>query len=165
MHCVDLGESFPTHIFLQTLASIQPSLPASQPAENEPCKVCPLSAYGSLLLLHVLLSLLLQIPQVSLVSRKSKESRDIPGDADAPAAETLPQKNSREGSRTQENVSPRVPPRPTELTLGSEDAQSVVPKLESALAGGFTGLSIQMPGPGKRQRKFRSPKFPFSRTF
>ena len=24
MHCVDLGESFPTHIFLQTLASIQP---------------------------------------------------------------------------------------------------------------------------------------------
>ena len=24
MHCVDLGESFPTHIFLQNLASIQP---------------------------------------------------------------------------------------------------------------------------------------------
>ena len=25
MHCVDLGESFPIHIFLQTLASIQPT--------------------------------------------------------------------------------------------------------------------------------------------
>ena len=24
VHCVDLGESFPTHIFLQNLASIQP---------------------------------------------------------------------------------------------------------------------------------------------
>ena len=24
MHCVDLGESFPTHIYLQNLASIQP---------------------------------------------------------------------------------------------------------------------------------------------
>ena len=24
VHCVDLGESFPTHIFLQNLASVQP---------------------------------------------------------------------------------------------------------------------------------------------
>ena len=39
VHCVDLGESFPTHIFLQKLASIT--------ADNERCKVCPLSAYRS----------------------------------------------------------------------------------------------------------------------
>ena len=38
MHYVDLGESFPTSIYLQNLAST---------AENEPCKVCPLSAYIS----------------------------------------------------------------------------------------------------------------------
>ena len=50
VHCVDLGESFPTHIFLQNLASIQPrtstvkcarpsSRPAPRrdlPAENQP---------------------------------------------------------------------------------------------------------------------------------
>ena len=39
VHCVHLGESFPTRIFLQNLASIQ--------AFNEPCKFCPLSAYRS----------------------------------------------------------------------------------------------------------------------
>ena len=53
MHCVDLGESFPTHIYLQNLASIQPrGLPASQPAENEPFQVCPLSAYRSPRFVH-----------------------------------------------------------------------------------------------------------------
>ena len=31
MHCVDLGESFPTSIYLQNLASIQPSLPPPPP--------------------------------------------------------------------------------------------------------------------------------------
>ena len=42
VYFVDLGESFQTHIYLQNLASIQPSpvyQPAGQPAENEPCKV------------------------------------------------------------------------------------------------------------------------------
>ena len=39
MHCVDLGESFPTSIDLQKLGF--------DTAENEPCKVCPLSAYRS----------------------------------------------------------------------------------------------------------------------
>ena len=48
-----LGESFPTHIYLQNLASIQPlrylqflkivRSTATAAAENEPCKVCPLS--------------------------------------------------------------------------------------------------------------------------
>ena len=79
VHCVDLGESFPTSIYLQNLASIQPrtgpisrsvsnitivnhlfvplrylqflkivrSTAAAAAAENEPCKVCPLSAYRS----------------------------------------------------------------------------------------------------------------------
>ena len=36
VHCVDLGESFPTSIYLQNLASIQPRTAA---AENEPPKV------------------------------------------------------------------------------------------------------------------------------
>ena len=71
-HCVDLGESFQTHIYLQNLASIQPYSPSSfrtppvpsvfedspvsrrrrREAENEPCKVCQLSVTqsGSLLL-------------------------------------------------------------------------------------------------------------------
>ena len=42
MHCVDLGESFLTSIYLQNSTSIQPRTAA---AENEACKVCPLSAY------------------------------------------------------------------------------------------------------------------------
>ena len=40
VHCVDLGESFPTHIYLQHLASIQPrtsrSTVADSNAENAP---------------------------------------------------------------------------------------------------------------------------------
>ena len=39
MHCVDLGESFPTSIY-HLLAKF-----GFDTAENEPCKVCPLSAY------------------------------------------------------------------------------------------------------------------------
>ena len=49
MLCVDLGESFQTHIYLQNLALIQPrtSLPTNQPTENELLKGCriPLSLY------------------------------------------------------------------------------------------------------------------------
>ena len=46
VYCVDLGESFQTHIDSQNLASIQlrSGLAASQPAENEPFQVCPLFA-------------------------------------------------------------------------------------------------------------------------
>ena len=38
MHCVDLGESFPTNIYLQNLASIQPSLPPPPPPRTSPVK-------------------------------------------------------------------------------------------------------------------------------
>ena len=41
MHCVYLGESFPTSIYW-LLANV-----GFDTAENEPCKVCPLSAYRS----------------------------------------------------------------------------------------------------------------------
>ena len=34
VHCVDLGESFPTNIYLQKLASIQPRTGLSTFAEN-----------------------------------------------------------------------------------------------------------------------------------
>ena len=37
VYCADLGESFPTSIYLQKFGF--------DTAENEPCKVCPLSAY------------------------------------------------------------------------------------------------------------------------
>ena len=73
VHCVDLGESFQTHIYLQNLASIPPISRSvsnitivthlfvplrylqflklvrftAAAAENEPCKVCPLFAYRS----------------------------------------------------------------------------------------------------------------------
>ena len=36
--------------------------------------------------------------------------------------------------------------------------------VKETVAKKFSGLLIQMPGPGKRQRKFRSPEFPISRT-
>ena len=39
VHCVDLGESFPTSIYLAKCGF--------DTAENEPCKVCPLSVYRS----------------------------------------------------------------------------------------------------------------------
>ena len=42
MHCVDLGEGFPKSIYY-LLAKF-----GFDTAENEPCKVCPLSAYRSL---------------------------------------------------------------------------------------------------------------------
>ena len=48
MHFVDLGESFPTRICLQNLASIQPRTivrSTAAAAENEPCKGCPPSVY------------------------------------------------------------------------------------------------------------------------
>ena len=41
VHCVDLGESFPTSIYY-LLANF-----GFDTAENEPCKVCPLSVYRS----------------------------------------------------------------------------------------------------------------------
>ena len=61
MHCVDLGESFPTSFFPCPFFSIffskQIAIPTSiyyllatfgfNTAENEPCKVCPLSVYRS----------------------------------------------------------------------------------------------------------------------
>ena len=37
MHCVDLGESFQTHIFLQNLASIQPRTTPVKLARGSPC--------------------------------------------------------------------------------------------------------------------------------
>ena len=37
MHCVDLGESFQTHIYLQKFRF--------DTAENEPCKVCRIPSY------------------------------------------------------------------------------------------------------------------------
>ena len=40
MHCVDLGESFQTHILNYFLENF-----GFDTAENEPCKICPLSAY------------------------------------------------------------------------------------------------------------------------
>ena len=40
MHCVDLGESFPTHILLQNLASIQP--------RTSPIKFAHLAEQGSI---------------------------------------------------------------------------------------------------------------------
>ena len=45
VHCVDLGESFPTTIYY-LLAKC-----GFDTAENEPCEVCPLSVYRLLLLL------------------------------------------------------------------------------------------------------------------
>ena len=60
MHCVDLGESFSTSIYLQNLASIQPSpvyQPASQPRTNyikftfSPCIDPPGQALSSSLVL------------------------------------------------------------------------------------------------------------------
>ena len=46
MHCVDLGESFPTHIFLQNLASIQPITSlvkfARSPRTDPPGRICSL---------------------------------------------------------------------------------------------------------------------------
>ena len=41
MHCADLGESFPTSIYYLL------SKFGFDTAENEPCKVCPISAYRS----------------------------------------------------------------------------------------------------------------------
>ena len=44
VHCVDLGESFQTHIFLQNLASIQPRtslVKFDHLAEKSECRICP----------------------------------------------------------------------------------------------------------------------------
>ena len=46
MHCVDLGESIPTHIYLQKFKF------GFDTADNEPFQVCPLSAYRSPRFVH-----------------------------------------------------------------------------------------------------------------
>ena len=85
MHCVHLSESFPTNLLLETDSYANEYLAEKislDTAENEPCKVCPLSQIR-------------QIAQVDKYARRVLSGRQFRAPAVVPLTRSLPKRSDR----------------------------------------------------------------------